>query len=88
VPDQVRVGAASRESDRHPWRCLFDRSALESPAVTAHWKDKLMDRNDASQDRLDFKMALIVTLLSSVCLWPVVWELTSAVVQYLKPYSK
>jgi hypothetical protein len=56
--------------------------------VPAHWKDKLMDRTDASKDQLDFKTALILTVLVSVCLWPVVWELTSAIVQYLKPYSQ
>jgi hypothetical protein len=63
-------------------------SALESPFVPAYCKDKLMDRIDASKDQLDFKTALILTALASVCLWPVVWELTSAIVQYLKPYSQ
>jgi hypothetical protein len=45
-----------------------------------------MDRTDASKDQLDFKAALILRVLASVCLWPVAWELTSAIVQYLKPY--
>jgi hypothetical protein len=47
-----------------------------------------METKDASQDQLDFKTALIVTLLLSVCLLPAVWELTSAIVQYLKLYSQ
>jgi len=56
--------------------------------VRAHWKDKLMDRTDASKDHLDFKAALILAVLAPICLWPVVWELTSAIVQYLAPYSQ
>ena len=56
--------------------------------VRAHWKDKLMDRTDASKDHLDFKAALILAVLAPICLWPVVWELTSAIVQYLTPYSQ
>ena len=56
--------------------------------VRAHWKDKLMDRTDASKDHLDFKAALILAVLTPICLWPVVWELTSAIVQYLTPYSQ
>jgi hypothetical protein len=56
--------------------------------VPAHRKDKLMDRKDPAQDQLGFGMALILTLLSSVCWWPVVWELTSAIVQYLKPNTQ
>jgi hypothetical protein len=56
--------------------------------VRAHWKDKLMDRTDASKDHLDFKAALILAVLVPICLWPVVWELTSAIVQYLTPYSQ
>jgi hypothetical protein len=51
--------------------------------VRAHWKDKLMDRRDPAQDQLGFGTALILTLLLSFCLWPVIWELTSALAQYL-----
>ena len=71
-----------------PWRCFFDGSASESPYRAAHWKDKLMGRTDASKDHLDFKAALILAVLLPICLWPVVWELTSAIVQYLTPYSQ
>jgi hypothetical protein len=61
---------------------------LRASFVPAYCKDKLMDRIDASKDQLDFKTALILTALASVCLWPAVGELTSAIVQYLKPYSQ
>ena len=47
-----------------------------------------MDRIDASEDHLDFKTALILAVLVPICLWPVVWELTSAIVQHLTPYSQ
>ena len=62
-----------------PLRSLW----LESPVVLAHWEAKLMDRADASKDHLDFKAALILAVLAPICLWPMVWELTSAIVQYL-----
>ena len=47
-----------------------------------------MDRTDASKDHLDFKAALILAVLVPICVWPVVWELTSAIVQYLTLYSQ
>ena len=46
-----------------------------------------MDRTDASKDHLDFKAALILAVFVPICLCPVVWELTSAIVQYLTAYS-
>ena len=54
------------------------------PRRAARWKD----RTDASKDHLDFKAALILAVLTPICLWPVVWELTSAILQYLTPYSQ
>jgi hypothetical protein len=62
---------------------------VAEPPTCAHiGKDKLMDRTDASKTHLDFKAALILAVLVPICLWPVVWELTSAIVQYLTPYSQ
>jgi hypothetical protein len=40
-----------------------------------------------AKDHLDFKAALILAVFVPICLCPVVWELTSAIVQYLTAYS-
>jgi hypothetical protein len=45
-----------------------------------------MDRTNTSKDHPDFNAALILAVLTPICFWPVVWELTSAIVQYLTPY--
>jgi hypothetical protein len=45
--------------------------------------DGLMDRKILPQDRPDKGAALIAILLLSLCLWPMVWELASAMRQYL-----
>ena len=58
-----------------------------APVVSHIWKDKLMDRTNTSKDHPDFKAALILAVLVPICLWPVVWD-TSAIVQYLTPYSQ
>jgi hypothetical protein len=45
--------------------------------------DGLMDRKILPQDRPDKGAALIAIFLLSLCLGPVVWELASAIRQYL-----
>jgi hypothetical protein len=50
--------------------------------------DGLMGTKMPLQDRQTKGETLIAILLFSLCVWPVVWELTSAIVQYLKPYSQ
>ena len=47
--------------------------------IAAHRMERLMDRDD---NRLDI-VALIATLLLSLCLWPMIWELTRAILQHL-----
>ena len=87
VPDEGTGWSNVANSDpplRYPFRSL----GVGEPRRAAHWKDKLMDRTDASKDHLDFKAALILAVLAPICLWPVVWELTSAIVQYLTPYAQ
>ena len=42
-----------------------------------------MDRKIVFQDRLDVGTVLIAILLLLLCLLPIVWELASAVLQYL-----
>ena len=44
--------------------------------------ERLMDRKIVFQDRLDVGTVLIAILLL-LCLLPIVWELASAVLQYL-----
>jgi hypothetical protein len=61
------VGSSVAESHCHPYRCLFDCSALESCRCAAHWKDKLMDRTNTSKDHPDFKAALILAVLTPIC---------------------
>jgi len=62
----------------------FDKKTTRPTALVAridpHLMDSLMDSDD---NRLDMGVAVIVTLLLSFCLWPLVWELTSAVLRYL-----
>jgi hypothetical protein len=51
---------------------------------TAHrMMDGLMERKILSQDGLNKGEALIAILLFSLCMWPVVWELASAISRYL-----
>jgi hypothetical protein len=45
--------------------------------------DELMGTKIPSQDGLKRGEALIAILLLSLCMWPVVWELASAVLRYL-----
>ena len=45
--------------------------------------ERLMDRKIVFQDRLDVGTVLIAILLLLLCLLPIVWELASAVLQYL-----
>ena len=52
---------------------------FEERQIAAHRMVRLMDRDD---NRLDI-VALIATLLLSLCLWPMIWELTRAILQYL-----
>jgi hypothetical protein len=42
-----------------------------------------MDRKILPQDRPNKGAGLIAILLLLLCLWPVVWELVSAIRQYL-----
>ena len=42
-----------------------------------------MDRKIVFRDRLDVGTVLIAILLLLLCLLPIVWELASAVLQYL-----
>jgi hypothetical protein len=46
--------------------------------------DGLMDRKILPQDQPDKGAGLIAILFLSLCLWPMVWELASAILQYLK----
>ena len=48
-------------------------------SVVAPGMDRLMGGDD---DRLEIEAA-IATLALSLCLWPLVWELTRAILQYL-----
>jgi hypothetical protein len=80
---QRKKGSACRTKSGSERRCGKSPPSVplpllrwRAPFVPAHWKDKLMDRTDASKDQMDFKTALILKVLASVCLWPVVWELT------------
>jgi hypothetical protein len=45
--------------------------------------DGLMDRKILPQDRPDKGAGLIAIFILSLCLWPMVWELASAILQYL-----
>jgi len=45
--------------------------------------DGLMNGKILPQDRLENREVLIAILLLSLCLWPMVWELASAILQYL-----
>jgi hypothetical protein len=45
--------------------------------------DGLMERKNLPQDRPDKGAGLTAILLLSLCLWPMVWELASAILQYL-----
>jgi hypothetical protein len=53
-------------------------------AIATHrMMDGLMDKKILPQDRPDRGAGLIAILLLSLCLWPVVWELASAISRYL-----
>jgi hypothetical protein len=63
------------------------RNAPVAPCLdrsTAHrMMDGLMNTKIRSQDRENKAEVLIAILLFSLCMWPVVWELASAVLGYL-----
>ena len=61
-------------------RCA--NSGVAAAIATHRIMDGLMDRKIISQDRLTGE-DLIAILLLSLCLLPVVWELASAMRQYL-----
>jgi hypothetical protein len=58
----------------------FDRKRTKT---LGRMMDGLMERKNLSQDGLNKGEALIAILLFSLCMWPVVWELASAVLRYL-----
>jgi hypothetical protein len=88
VPARPAWGAVSEMSPETRPRS-FPRSAPlrqfgDAAAIVTHrMVDRLMDKRFLPQDRPDRGAGLIAILLLSLCLWPVVWELASAIRQYL-----
>ena len=72
------------QPDAAPSRALrrCANSGVAAAIATHPIMDGLMDRKIISQDRLTGE-DLIAILLLSLCLLPVVWELASAMRQYL-----
>ena len=66
-----------------PSLCAVAPNSGIAAATATHRMDGLMERKIPPQDRPDKGAALIAILLLSLCLWPVVWELASAIRQYL-----
>jgi hypothetical protein len=84
------VGGTVSEMSPQTRRRSFPRSAPlrqsggGAAAIATHrMMDRLMDRKILPQDRSDRGAGLIAILLLSLCLWPVVWELASAISRYL-----
>src|SRR6516162_559144 len=62
-------------------RCA--NSGVAAAIATHRMMDGLMDRNILPQDQPNKGAGLIAILFLSLCLWPMVWELASAILQYL-----
>jgi len=85
VPARPAWGAASETPQPDAAPSLVRRcanSGVAAAIATHRIMDGLMDRKIISQDRLTGE-DLIAILLLSLCLLPVVWELASAMRQYL-----
>ena len=81
------MGAVSEMSPQTRRRS-FPRSAplrqFGVAAIATHrMMDGLMNGKILPQDRLENREVLIAILLLSLCLFPVSWELASAILQYL-----